>query len=354
MKQARLDQDAIVAALKGRTLRVPDLTSFFGAWPPAELHPRRAAVVASVVDAALGSHPSLARRRDDDIASLVSLWYPRAADRDIEALALYAVWLVCWDDTVDEGEGDLAGDFDGAERWRSQTLDVVRAALQIDGTGADKDSDVINAVFRDFGDRLSQAAPIEQRQALYEEIRFFIASCGVEQQLRLEKHIPDYDTYMDFRLGTIGGAMLCSLIEFANGEPLPARVSAAPQTRALWTHVCTLLTFVNDLLSLKKELRTDCVINAVTALLAPSSDGGLDGVVAELQRKISRAVDDFDVAARELLGMVEGGEAQRGVVARYIDGCRAIVTGTLRFTLQSPRYNIAKLLKDDGTLEIVL
>ncbi|KAH7162984.1 isoprenoid synthase domain-containing protein [Dactylonectria estremocensis] len=332
MKQAHLDQDTIVAVLKGRTLRVPDLTGFFRAWPPAELHPRRTAVVTPVVDAALDLHPSLARRRNDDIASLVSLWYPRAADPDIEALALYAVWLVCWDDTVDEGEGDLAGDFDGAERWRSQTLDAVRAALQIDGTGADKDPDVINAVFRGFGERLSQTAPIEQRQALFEEIRFFIASCSVEQQLRLEKRIPDYDAYMAFRHGTIGGATLCSLVEFANGEPLPTRVAAAPQIRALQTHVCSLLTFVNDLLSLKKELRTDCVINAVTALLAPSPDGGLDGVVAELGRKISRTVDDFDGAAAELLGMVEGDEAQRGVVARYIDGCRAIVTGTLEFT----------------------
>ncbi|KAK7417945.1 hypothetical protein QQX98_004247 [Neonectria punicea] len=337
MKPARLDQDAIVAALKGRTLRISDLTRFFRAWPPAQLHPHHAAVV-PLVDAAIdrlaAAHPSLARRKRDDIAGLAALWFPQVGDAALEALALYAVWLVCWDDAVDVGEGDLAGDFEGAERWRGRTLEMVRGALRIDGADAgedaDADADAINAVFRDFGARFGQTAPAEQRRRLSEEAGFFIASCGVEQRLRLERRIPDYDSYMGFRMGTIGGATLCSLVEHAIGSPLPDALAAAPPMRALWTQVCILLTFINDLLSLKKELRTDCVINAVAALLAPERD--LDAVVRDLEGRIRLAVGELDGAAAELLARVGGDEVQSGVVTRYIDGCRAIVTGTLEFT----------------------
>ncbi|KPM38085.1 hypothetical protein AK830_g8485 [Neonectria ditissima] len=361
MKPARLDQDAIVAALEGRTLRVPDLTRFFHAWPAARAHPHHAAVV-PLVDAAIDSlaaahhHPALARRKRDDIAGLAALWFSQADDARLEALALYAVWLVCWDDVVDAGEGDLAADFEGAERWRRRTLDMVRGALRVDGPGVqevvDADADAINAVFRDFAGRLGRTAPAEQRRRLCDEVGSYIASCGVEQRLRLERCVPDYDSYMAFRLDTVGGAMLCSLVEHATGEPLPGAVATAPPVRVLWTQVCVLLTIVNDLLSLKKELRTGCVINAVAALLAPERD--LDAVVAELEQRLARAVGEFDAAAGELLARVEGDREQSGVVERYIDGCRAIVTGTLEFTLRSPRYNLAKLLRDDGSLEIVL
>ncbi|KAH8737320.1 isoprenoid synthase domain-containing protein [Ilyonectria robusta] len=333
MKPARLDQHAIVAALKGQTLRVPDLTAFLRAWPPAVLHPRHAEVapvVIALIERIAVSHPPLARRKGDDIAGLISLCYPQAAEGGLETLVMFGVWLVCWDDTVDAGEGDLAGDFDGADRWRSQTLEMIRGALGIDGTDAEKHPDTINAAFQTVGECLSGTTPIDQRRRLYEELWYFITSCAVEQQLRLEQRIPDYDSYMGFRLGTIGGSTLCALVEFANREPLPSAVVAAPQVRELWTQVSTMLTFINDLLSLKKELGTDCVINAVTSLLSPEK--GLDEVVGELEHKLRQAVDDFDRVAGELFVLVDGDEEQSGVVTRYINGCRSIVTGTLEFT----------------------
>lgn len=333
MKPARLEQHAIVAALKGQTLRVPDLRAFLRAWPPAVLHPRHAEVAPmaiALIERIAVSHPPLAPRKGDDIAGLISLCYPQAAEGGLETLVMFGVWLVCWDDTVDAGEGDLAGDFEGADRWRSQTLEMIRGALGIDGTDAEKQPDTINAVFQTVGECLSGTTPIDQRRRLYEELRYFITSCAVEQQLRLEQRIPDYESYMGFRLGTIGGSTLCALVEFANREPLSSAVVAAPQVRELWTQVSTMLTFINDLLSLKKELGTDCVINVVTSLLSPEK--GLNEVVGELEHKLRQAVDDFDRAAGELLALVDGDEQQSGVMTRYINGCRSIVTGTLEFT----------------------
>ncbi|KAG8674503.1 hypothetical protein FPOAC1_000471 [Fusarium poae] len=310
------------------------------------------------------------RRKKDDIAKLTCLWYPQARKREMEALALYATWLVCWDDAVDANEGDLAGDFARAERWRRQTLGVVREALAVDGMRArGSDGDPINDVFRDFGSRICETVSRDQRRALYDEIQLFTATCAAEQELRLAGHVPDYESYMKFRIGTIGGRMLCSLVPYAIHERLPQAALSRPEVHQLWTQVCVLLSLSNDLLSLKKELQTDCVINAVAAIMEPNMS--LDMVVAELEARMRTAVKEFDDAASKLTKSTEVEGETRLVIERYIEGCRSVVTGTLEFTfvypwrihtrrlltsyrITSPRYNISKLVQEDGSLKISL
>ncbi|KAM0237698.1 hypothetical protein ACHAPO_004348 [Fusarium lateritium] len=310
------------------------------------------------------------RRKKDDIAKFACLWYPQARKREMEALALYTTWLVCWDDAVDANEGDLAGDFARAERWRRQTLGAVHEALAVDGMCArGSDGDPINDVFRDFGSRISETASRDQRRILQDEIQLFTVSCAAEQELRLADHVPDYESYMKLRIGTVGGKMLCSLVPYATQERLPQAVLSSPEIHQLWKQVCVLLSLLNDLLSLKKELQTDCVINAVAAIMEP--DMTLDMVVAELEVRMRTAVNEFDDAASKLINDTEVEGEVRPLVERYVEGCRSIVTGTLEFTfvypwkiyirrlltfyrLTSPRYNIWKLVQQDGSLKITL
>lgn len=264
----------------------------------------------------------------------------------LEALALYTAWLVCWDDAVDANEGHLAADFARAERWRCRTLDMVRRALVIDGTdahdggGPTLEDDPISRAFQEFGSRFCQTAPVDQRRRLHCEIRAFITACATEQRLRLEHRVPDFGSYMDLRVDTVGGAMYCSLVPYATGEPLPAALASAPEIGRMWLQVCILLSLLNDVMSLKKELRTDCVINAVSALVEPGIS--LDEIVAQLEQRMRTAVREFDEAAEGLLRMVGSDKDLTGLVRRYIDGCRATVTGTLEFTfvLLSPNCEL--------------
>ncbi|RGP61196.1 terpene synthase [Fusarium sporotrichioides] len=293
------------------------------------------------------------RRKRDDIAKLTCLWYPQARKREMEALALYTTWLVCWDDAVDANEGDLAGDFARAECWRRQTLGMVHEGLAVDGMCArGADGDPINDVFRDFGSRICETASRDQRRVLYDEIQLFTASCAAEQELRLASRVPDYESYMKLRIGTVGGRMLCSLVPYATQEGLPQAVLSSAEVHRLWTQVCVLLSLLNDLLSLKKELQTGCVINAVAAIMEPNMT--LDMVVAELEARMRMAVSEFDDAASKLIEGMEVEGEMRFLVEKYVEGCRCIVTGTLEFTLTSPRYSISKLVQEDGSLKITL
>ncbi|KAI9171360.1 Presilphiperfolan-8-beta-ol synthase [Paramyrothecium foliicola] len=341
MADGELSQSEVIAALKGHTLRVPDLTKHFQSWPPARTNPRYPEL-RDVVDRTIRqiavTQAHVERRLRDDIALLTCLWFPDAEWRELEALGLFAVWLICWDDTVDANEGDLAGNFASAEAWRQATLLIAQQSLGLgdqtmEEKEADKaDIDALNAVLRDFGHRLmGSGASLAQRQGYFDELAFFISSCATEQKMRLAGRVPRYDAYMDVRLGTIGGALLCSLLDFADKRHTPTgQIMRSEHGAALRKQASTLLSLLNDVLSLKKELSTDCVINAVASLLTPGKT--LNDVVGEVYEKMGQSVVVFDAAAAALLDEVRGNGELEHAARRYADECRCIVTGTLEFT----------------------
>ncbi|UKZ88203.1 uncharacterized protein TrAFT101_003964 [Trichoderma asperellum] len=358
-------QAALITALKGQTLRIPSLQALFHTWPSPslnahyqELVPLASAAILEI--AAAAPQLSIERRLRDDIALLTCLLFPTARRNQIEALVLYMVWLVCWDDTVDTNEGDLAADFAGAEEWRGKTLEIARTALQLpDDGGAQHGAavDAINAVLVNFGQRYCygtthERAPLEQRQRLYDEISIFIRACAMEQRLRLDNALPSFEEYMDLREGTVAGGTLCALVPFAMGRHVPPELLDSPQFGVLRKQANVLFGLLNDLISLKKELSMDCVINAVCTLLRPETP--LDEVMAQIYQKLQDAVRLFNEAAGELIDQCMNNNLLYDLSKDLVDGYRSVVTGTLEFMLKSPRYNISQLLREDGSLEIVL
>jgi hypothetical protein len=349
---AALSHDEIISRLCGETLHIPDLTLVFAHWPSASTNPHYQALrntVEKAITSISSTRPASQRRQNDDLALLTSLWYPAAAPDKLETLALYTVWLVCWDDEVDANEGDLAGDFAKAEAWRNETVQVLKTAL-----GLSKDAavfgvqDQLHNIISTVGKELQESYTVDQGQHVFHKIALFVRSCATEQRLRLEKIVPDYDSYMSMRVETVGGDTLCSLIEFSHGEQALSHLGNSLARQELDKQVSILLSLLNDLLSLKKELRTECVINAVTALLTEEKD--LESVVAEVVVKMKDAVGVFDRTAEGLESSLESDSA-RQAARRYVDGCRSIVTGTLEFTWVSYSNLI---LPNPGDFDILL
>lgn len=331
-------QAALITALKGQTLRIPSLEALFDSWPPPRLsiyYPELVALASSTIREIAAAAPQLhiERRLRDDIALLTCLLFPTAPRRRVEALVLYMVWLVCWDDTVDTNEGDLAADFAGAEQWRNRTLEIAKAALQLpEGAQQHGAVDAINAVLVSFGQRYygtHERADPEQRQRLYDEISIFTHACATEQRLRLDGDIPSFDEYMVLREGTVAGGTLCALVPFAMEPYVPPELLDLPHFGVFRKQANVLFGLLNDLISLKKELGMDCVINAVCTLLRP--DTPLDEVMAHIYQKLQDAVWLFDKTARELLDQFSDNDLFYDLSEELIDGHRSIVTGTLEF-----------------------
>ncbi|KAL2209813.1 terpenoid synthase [Sarocladium strictum] len=357
IRSAALTHEEIISRLRGQTLRVTNLKALFSSWPNPSLNQHYTSL-RTTVDEAIAKvstiRPSSQRRQNDDLALLTSLSYPKAAPEELKTLALYVVWLVCWDDEVDANEGDLAGDFAKAEAWRNETLQVLSTAL---GLASDQTpsqtirQDPLHDIITTVGQELQAKYTRDQNQHVFDKIALFVHNCATEQKIRLDKIVPNYESYMAMRTETVAGDTLCSLIEFSHSSTSASRHDLPAARVDLDKQVSILLSLLNDLLSLKKELRTDCVINAVAALMA--EDNALEGVVADIIAKMEAAVASFDRVAEETENSAES-EGQRQSWGKYVDGCRSIVTGVLEFTLKSPRYKLASLLAEDGSLEITL
>lgn len=333
----------IATSLKGQSLRIPNLRQLFQSWPEAKTNIHHQSSIAPLVDSTIRRiatiQPSVERRLQDDLGLLTCLWYPTAGEPQLRALALFTVWMVCWDDEVDANEGDLAGDLSRADEWRQKTLEELKRALGLSSELTSTATDAVNAVLSDLATNLEGRFTTAQRERVFNQVRFFIQSCAAEQKLRLANIVPNYDDYMTVRLGTVGGGLLCSFVDYAQQIDLPERIATSSHREAIDTQVSVLLALMNDLLSLKKELRTGCVINAVVALLRDEKK--LDDVVVDVQDKLKDAVIAFDKAAVKLLDEADSHDAAendnqkaraRASTQSYIDGCRAIVTGTLDFT----------------------
>ena len=63
--------------------------------------------------------------RKADFALFACSWWPNADLPRLRIMAYLAIWLFLWDDEIDQTSGTLAGDFDAAQAWRSDTLNAV-------------------------------------------------------------------------------------------------------------------------------------------------------------------------------------------------------------------------------------
>mgnify|MGYP001950129042 CR=1 FL=1 len=82
----------------------------------------------------------------------------------------------------------------------------------------------------------------------------------------------------------------------------------------------------------------------------------LRGAVAHAIREMQKCIQRFDAnsAALQRKAVQDHGEAIEGELKRLIQAYQAIVTGTLHFSYNSPRYRLPKQRKDDGSLVVEL
>jgi hypothetical protein len=189
----------------------------------------------------------------------------------------------------------------------------------------------LNGVLVDFARRLAHNAPPSVTDRLLAALRLFLDGCSAEQRMRLAGEVPGWEPYMEVRRATSAAHAILALADYA-ADPSRTEVEAIA---ALEDAAAALVGLLNGLLSLKKELRAGCAINAVAARMrggaaTTTTTTTLDGVVGEIEAEMRRLVRVFDEAAARLLG--EAGEERRPAAQTYVDGCRAIVTGTLEFT----------------------
>ncbi|KAF3358074.1 Heat shock factor protein 4 [Verticillium dahliae VDG1] len=350
-----IDGEAIARALHGRTLHVPSMRGIFEHWPQTVRNTHYLALVEFVnelITQMLSIPSRVAQHKSQDLALFCALWYPHVDWETLKTLSYYTIWLFLWDDTIDTAEYDLADDLEEANRYRQETVASFNQYMRSPVSSADCAIDSVNGAVKLFGRDVASFFTEETTERFLHEVDVFITCSGLEQEHRISGKILEYDEYIDLRLGTTAVYTLTGLVEFIIGEHLPQHIMNSQARRDVWREANIAIIIVNDILSLKKELRTMCLINAVSALMKEGMD--LQGSVDELLVRLVDSVARFDAAASVLDRATEQSPMLNMTVRRYCDACRTMVTATYEFSLVSARYMLPEFVAPDGSVHIPL
>ncbi|POS74314.1 hypothetical protein DHEL01_v207289 [Diaporthe helianthi] len=341
--------------LRGQRFRV-DMTTSFCDWPSRAMnrHYRR---LQSECDRVLElGVPDVSRCKKfkrSDFALFSVLWWPTADWEDLYTAMLFTVALFVWDDTIDTNEHILASDFAKAEVWRKQSLDYFRYQLRL--SPLEKEPycpDDICLLFKEFAERFCKNFGHEQRRRMYTKLEHFVEHNGLEQAERLAGRVPTYDEYMKIRYAVTGVRMFTLLLEVTQQTKLPAWIMDSAEMEEIVKESNFIIIVVNDILSLKKEIATDCVVNLVPVLYKTGLS--LDQVIPRLIEEMHASRDRLDSAAARLDSITLADTKLNHDVMNFIDGIRIMDTGTLEYSIEAMRYDVRKYLQPDGSLDIVL
>ncbi|KKY30693.1 putative terpene synthase [Diaporthe ampelina] len=345
---------ALANELRGQKFRV-DMTNSFCGWPCGARNPyyRRLQIECDrVLEIGVPDPARCKKFKKSDFALFSVLWWPSADWEDLYTAMLFTVALFVWDDTIDTNEHMLASNFAEAEVWRTQSLAYFRYHLQLSQDEEPHCPDDICLLFKEFAGRFCKSFGDEQRRRMYSKIEHFVAHNRLEQAERLAGRIPNYDEYMDIRYGVTGVRMFTLLLEITQQTKLPAWVMDSSEMEQIVEECNFIIIVVNDILSLKKEIATDCVVNIVPVLYKTGLN--LDRVIPSLIDEMHASRDRLDSAAARLHGMTLADPQLNQHVMNFIDGVRIMGTGTLEYSIEAMRYDVRKYLQPDGTLDIVL
>ncbi|KAK0672007.1 isoprenoid synthase domain-containing protein [Cercophora samala] len=352
--------------LSGQTLVLPPASSFLRAWksppqfpPPHPLHTRLTDQVINPILTSLIPHPkALQKAIEYDTALLVCGLFPSlTSDSDFEKLktvAIWLVWIVLWDDAIDSSSSGSIN----AEEYVRLSKEYVRGCLLGWERGEPEAPSRVCELVREVGERLRGVNAWREgdRVRLWEKLERYMDDCLVEYDVRMSGGAVTEEGFWIYRTGTSGVGAFCQMGRVMNGGGgLPGEVLGWEEVRNMEVMVNKSFVLVNELFSLKKELKDGPATNLIPIAM---HDGNCD-----LAWTVKRLMDDYvywgsefrNIAAR-LRARVEeeyGGEIME-MVEKTIEAYEAVVTGILEFSVQSPRYGMKQYEREDGYFEIPL
>lgn len=350
--------EALAAELKGRAMHVPNMMLAMHGWPHRErnkYYEQMRSLFDETLDRVIPDPRRRQKFKECDFALFAALWWPHAEWDDFYSASFFALWIFVWDDTIDANDNDLSDDFQKACRFRQQTLEYVKDCLGLRAEG-EGDEPVFPSLacglFRDFSKRVVEKFKKDRVQRIYDEIVRYIHECEVEQADRLAGYIPTLDEYLENRLGTSAVFILCGIFELFVETALPDWMMNSPEMQVIWRETNLGIIIINDILSLKKEIVTECLISLVPVLYREGIPW--EDVVPELIEELEAVRDRLDEAAGQLERASENDTQLLKDLRTYVDVCKTSTTGTYIYTIESKRYKIAQDVLPDGSVTIFL
>lgn len=281
---------------------------------------------------------------------LMAYFYPDATAPDLELAADFNAWFFIFDDQFDGGLGAQPA------RIR-QLVAALTATMTPDGlptggaggAGPYRSTPLVRS-FRDIWLRSIAGTPAAWRLRFREHWRGYLAAHEDEARHRTADRLPDLAGFLTVRRDTIGVRPCLDFTERCGGYSLPDEVYGLPALREMREITGDVVIFVNDIVSLVKELAAGDVNNSVVVHRAHRGgtiEESVDHVAALANARTAR----FGALAAALPGTLAAlgvPRATREHVEHYVDGMRHLMAGNLTWSLATSRYDQAGVAAVSG------
>ncbi|KAK6356540.1 hypothetical protein TWF718_000895 [Orbilia javanica] len=343
-----------VQTLKGQRLIFPDIDGLFEGWP-------------------VGSSPhyDILRRSQNtqifkllgpgerfdtfvmaDPALLASMWCPHSSLDALSLASAIVSFFFVWDDEMDSPEfGDTSSDFEAGERFRGTTVAHLKSYLDEGFPGSSDrpgQSEKLIASFNPVAELARSLLPHDRQQQLIKEAVDFVLSVGCEQQAELSGDIPNIEEYMRFRLRSSGVAVVFLTIECLAQVNLGDEIRNDTDFQKLGEEANRIIFLVNDVLSLKKELKFPFYCNAVAILYHKHQN--LQVAVEKVYHMVAGSVGRLNGAVARLLARYPD---RRSDLEAVVCTIKTMCTGNITWSQAIQRYGL-DVDKLDGTTSITL
>ncbi|MFD8086776.1 hypothetical protein ACFV4F_34350 [Kitasatospora sp. NPDC059722] len=297
------------------------------------------------------------RLADTHLGELIARCYPHLRAERLAPLAGWFTWAFVIDDLYDGRECAKAARAAGHTRTTLRML----AALPMIPDGSSARGNRRTARARSMPPLAAELAEVWRRlagrQSLQWQLRFighmgqFLDAFRYEAANRERRHVPALSGYTQLRRASGGITPSLDLLEYAAGQEVPALLHESEQLRTMVNKAADVVVWVNDVLSLRKELAVGEVTNGVLAV-GRELGCGMQDAIDHVYRKVARDVGVFlraEESLTALCGSWHGlGEADRAAVGTFTDGLKAWMRGNLEWGCNSRRYLEADTLRLTG------
>ncbi|KAM7195239.1 (-)-delta-cadinene synthase [Naviculisporaceae sp. PSN 640] len=414
-----------ITNLHSQKLHIPNLWPAFATWKKGinplyyttttaknkKKNNLRAAIDARLDQLIQDNPAKLAKAKAVDLGLFAGCLFP---DPDIsystlETAAFYLIWLFFWDDAIDstgDRDGhDIANTVEAGRKYRDESVAYIRYCLQPYALGqippqpptavcesfgdvAGRIRDIISVrrdgisttsserwnreieglTGRTSGGFIDETGRIKLGM-LGSSLEKYMDACVVEQAWRLSSEgdvsrvrlPPSGEEFWGWRLGTSSVDALLDISVMLNKIDVPLDVLRSEELKDMRLSINKLLVCINELFSLKKELKDNTAhMNLIPITMHASEDSSnLEAAVQKIVKDIYAYAEDF-LQKKELLRMsnVVHSATDQGIPVpealnefdRLVAAYQAVVTGVLHSSMESPRYGILgdRLSEEEG------
>ncbi|RYO90208.1 hypothetical protein DL766_006131 [Monosporascus sp. MC13-8B] len=343
-----------VQTLKGQKLRFPNLNAIVEGWPKgcsSHLKVLRDVQHKDLLKL-MGPGKGYDICESTDCPYFVSVWWPNADYEALRFAAQLVTFLYLWDDDTDNPElTNLVSDLDASNKFRDASIAHFERYLADNpppGNPTDPPAIPTLRSFNPIGEAAMFRMTRSQRLRMLDELYRYMRACEIEQHSELSGRAPTVDEYVPCRMGTSAAGFVTSILEYMVKVDLGDTIRYDPDVVEVFDQTICLIAIMNDMFSLRRELRYPFYNNVVAVLY--HQHGDLQTAVDETYKIIQRSAESFEAAARRAL---EKFPDRKQDLTTWINGAKNMVTGNMAWSMHIKRYDL-KVSDLDGTTEITI